>query len=273
MPAADRDYVLGTHDDEIARLGLQHRVWRPTVLDCWRRAGITLGSRVLDVGCGPGFATVDLADVVGPSGEVVAVERSARFAEFGRQACAARRLTNVRIHELDLMADPLPAGSFDAVWCRWVASFVASPATLVAKIAAALRPGGRAVFHEYIDYAAWRLAPSRPLQEEFVQRVMASWRASGGEPDAAVALPRHLAANGLKVVEAVPRVFCVRPGEELWEWPASFVRINLVRLQELGRAEAEWVAAVRNAFQAAEEAPDSLMITPMVLELVAERVS
>ena len=44
---ADQDYVLGTHDEEIARLGLQHRVWRPTVRDCWRRAGITLGSRVL----------------------------------------------------------------------------------------------------------------------------------------------------------------------------------------------------------------------------------
>jgi len=46
----ERDYVLGTHDEEIARLGLQHRVWRPTVLDCWYRAGITVGSTVIDVG-------------------------------------------------------------------------------------------------------------------------------------------------------------------------------------------------------------------------------
>jgi hypothetical protein len=46
----ERDYVLGTHDEELARLGLQHRVWRPVVLDCWRKAGITVGSRVLDVG-------------------------------------------------------------------------------------------------------------------------------------------------------------------------------------------------------------------------------
>jgi hypothetical protein len=37
----DRDYVLCTHDEEIARLGLQHAVWRPRVLDAWRRAGIT----------------------------------------------------------------------------------------------------------------------------------------------------------------------------------------------------------------------------------------
>ena len=73
MPT-DRDYVLGTHDEELARLGLQHRVWRPVVLDCWQRAGITLGKRVLDVGAGPGYATVDLAEIVGPTGEVVRFE-------------------------------------------------------------------------------------------------------------------------------------------------------------------------------------------------------
>ena len=66
--ADEKDYVLGTHDEEIARLGLQHRVWRPRVLDAWRRAGFTLGQTILDVGCGPGHATLDLAEIVGPRG-------------------------------------------------------------------------------------------------------------------------------------------------------------------------------------------------------------
>ena len=74
MPT-DRDYVLGTHDEELARLGLQHHVWRPVVLDCWQRAGLTVAKRVLDVGAGPGYATVDLAEIVRPTGEVVAVRR------------------------------------------------------------------------------------------------------------------------------------------------------------------------------------------------------
>src|SRR5437899_9002239 len=99
---AERDYVLGTHDEEIARLGLQHRVWRPHVLECWRRAGITLGSRVLDVGAGPGYATVDLAEIVGPSGRVLALERSSRFLAVAREACARRALTNVEFREIDL---------------------------------------------------------------------------------------------------------------------------------------------------------------------------
>src|SRR6476619_1705376 len=108
----ERDYVLGTHDEELARLGLQHRVWRPVVLDCWQRAGITVGKRVLDVGAGPGYATVDLAEIVGPTGEIVALERSENFIRAMEQACRARSLANVTIHQLDLVADELPGGDY-----------------------------------------------------------------------------------------------------------------------------------------------------------------
>jgi len=267
----DRDYLLGTDDPELARLGLQHRVWRPTALACWGRAGITAGSRVLDAGAGPGFATLDLAEIVGPSGRIVAVERSARYARHAEAACRARGLTQVRVHGLDLMADPLPASDLDAVWCRWVACFVPSPALLVRKLAAALRPGGAAVFHEYADYAAWRMCPPLPAQAEFVKEVVASWRDAGGEPDIAPALVGHLAEAGLVVREAVPRAFCFRPADRGWQWPASFLEVYPDRLVELGRVDRAWADRVRRAFRAAAADPRTLMLTPLVLEIVARR--
>src|SRR5207247_9897406 len=100
--AADRDYILGTHEEEISRLGLQHDVWRPVVLDCWKRAGITAGKRVLDIGAGPGYAAIDLAEIVGPTGEVVALERSSNFVMAFRELVRARSLANVQIQESEL---------------------------------------------------------------------------------------------------------------------------------------------------------------------------
>ena len=64
----DRDYVLGTHEKEARRLGMQHEAWRPIALECWRRAGVRKGQRVIDVGAGPGFAAFDLAGIVGRRG-------------------------------------------------------------------------------------------------------------------------------------------------------------------------------------------------------------
>ena len=116
----DTDYVLGTHDDELERLGLQHRVWRPVVTECWQRVGITHGWRVLDVGAGPGYATADLAEIVGPTGSVLGIERSARFLEAAKERCHRRGLTNVEFREADLMEVSLGPLGLDASWCRWV---------------------------------------------------------------------------------------------------------------------------------------------------------
>src|SRR5438876_12309584 len=98
----DRDYLLGTHDEELARLALQHRVWRPRALDAWRRAGFTVGQTLIDVGCGPGYAAVDLAEIVGPSGRIIALDRSQRFLAALQSSARRRELENISVHELDL---------------------------------------------------------------------------------------------------------------------------------------------------------------------------
>jgi ubiquinone/menaquinone biosynthesis C-methylase UbiE len=267
----EADYVLGTNDEEIDRLGLQHRVWRPVVTECWQRVGITHGWRVLDVGAGPGYATADLAEMVGPTGSVLAIERSARFLEAARERCRQRGLGNVEFREADLMEISLGQPGLDASWCRWVASFVSSPAKLVDNIAGALRPGGFAIFHEYGDYETFRFMPTRPALESFAQEVMASWRASGGEPNIARELPRLLTAAGLRVVEIRPQVRTVSPRDYTWQWPASFIEINLERLRELGRVTPEWAADVLREFKAAEADAGSWFTTPMFLEIIARR--
>jgi ubiquinone/menaquinone biosynthesis C-methylase UbiE len=267
----DTDYVLGTHDEEVARLGLQHRVWRPIASDCWRRAGITIGSRVIDVGAGPGYATIDLAEIVGPAGEVLAVERSARFLEVARRACASRGLSQVRFREADLVENEIGPLDFDFAWCRWVASFVSSPAKLIANIAGALRVGGVAMFHEYSHYETFQFAPRRPALEEFSEKVMTSWRAAGGLPNVAVEFPALLHEAGLEIIEAHPRIVTISPKSYVWQWPASFIEINLARLRVLGHATDEWTETVRREFKEAESDSRTLFTTPLFLEIIARR--
>jgi SAM-dependent methyltransferase len=267
----DKDYVLGTNEEEIDRLGLQHRVWRPTTLACWRRAGITVGSRVIDLGCGPGYATMDLAEIVGRPGEVVALERSNRFLEIAQKRCAARGLTNVRFRQADLAQDSLGESGFDFSWCRWVLCFVSDPEGLVKRVAAALRRGGHAIFHEYLHYKTWRFAPRKPAHESFVEQVIAAWRADGGEPDIAPPLLSWLPAAGLRVIEIRPRILTISPRDYAWHWPASFIENGLTRLQELGRVTADWAQSVRTEFAEAEADPATICITPLFAEIIARR--
>jgi SAM-dependent methyltransferase len=266
----ERDYVLGTHDEELERLGVQHRAWRPVVLECWANAGIKSGSRVLDVGAGPGYATVDLAEILGSTGKVVAVERSTNFVNAIKRA--AKSHSNVEAHELDLMKDDLPAGPFDFAWCRWVLCFVSNPELLVKKIASVMRPGGRAIFHEYGHYTTWKFFPRRASLEEFRTHVIASWREAGGEPNTGLQLPSWLKKNGFRICSAVPRIFCLQPGDYMWQWPAQFIQVHLLRLLELGRIDEKFADRVRRDLATAEKEESSFMLTPLVLEIVAEKV-
>ena len=226
---SDGDYVLGTQDDEVQRLGLQHRVWRDRMLDAFRRAQITSGQTVLDVGAGPGFATADLAELVGPTGKVIALERAAHFLDTIR----ARGLANVEAQEQDV-AQPFAVTGADASWCRWVLSFVNEPAATVRHIAAALRPGGAAIFHEYVAYETWRMMPPDALHERFRSSVEQSWRDSGGEPNIALWLPQWLSEAGFEIVETRVLADIITPADEKWEWPRSVMATGSQRLHELG---------------------------------------
>ena len=263
---APTDYVLGTDDIEVARLGAQHAVWRDAAREAWARAGISAGHTVLDVGCGPGFATLDLAAVVGPTGRVIAVDKSQRYLDH----LAARGLAQITpvLRDLD-GGDALP--QVHAAWARWVFCFLAKPRDLLARVVAAIEPGGVFVAHEYFDYRTWRTSPRVPEIEEYVAGVMASWRASGGEPDIALSLLPWLEELGVDVVSARPIVDVASPSHPKWGWLASFGASGLPRLVELGVISAERAPAIAAAWATLAERPHIHMVTPSLLEVVARK--
>ncbi len=213
---------------------------------------------------------LDLAEIVGPTGQVVAVDKSRRFLDVLDAATRQRGITNVSVHELDLDAEELPDVKADGAWCRWVLTFVAQPREVLERVCGALKPGGVLVIHEYFDYSTWQTAPRCVEVEEFVSAVMASWKAIGGEPDVGLVLPQWLRDLGFDIVTR-PIIDIVPPADQMWLWLRTFMQSGRHRLVDTGylsqaRAEAIWNAVVER-----EQVPGALMITPGVIELTAIR--
>jgi len=269
--ATEADYVLGTHDEEISRLRLQHRVWSSRAQDAWKRAGITVGHTVLDGGCGPVYASFELAEIVGPSGKVVAVDRSRRFLDALRLRSTQHGVTNISAIELDLDGSSFPQLAADAAWVRWVFAFVRHPRELLQKIQRSLKPGGKLVVHEYFDYSDWKLIPQSPEFEEFVSTVMRSWRDEGGEPNIALDLPVWLGQIGFTIESFLPMIDVISPSNFTWQWPRAFVEVGLRRLVDLRYFTAERADTILRTFNEREKGPHTLMVTPGVLEVVARR--
>ena len=227
------------------------------------------GMALLDLGCGPGYASVDLGVLVGAGGRVVGVDRSRRFLDSARARAAAHGLANVEFLELDLDAQPLPLTGLDGVWSRWVFAFVRDPRALLARVAQVVRPGGALVLHEYADYRAWRLSPPTPEFAWFVEQVQATWRETGGEPDVGLELPHWLAALGFEIVQLLPLVESPRPADYFWQWPNAFVDVGLQRMVDTGRVDPARAERVRAAYRASQAVPGAFQLTPTVLEVIA----
>ena len=270
------EYVLGTDEIERQRLGLQHRLWSAAAHDLWERISLRPGMTVLDLGCGPGFTTCDLARIVGPTGRVIGIDASPGFVEHVNRQAHTRDMPwmSARTGDVTRLAEALhdlPAASLDAIYGRWVLCFVDNPEAVVRDAARALRPGGILALQEYFNYGAMSLAPRDEAFTAVVTAVMASWRARGGDPDIAGRLPEMMARAGLSVGRITAHARTARSGEMLWAWPDSFWPSVVPRLVTGGFLTQDQASAFFTAWERARADAGAWVALPTVYDCVGTR--
>ena len=115
----------------------------------------TPGERVLDIGCGAGATSLQLAQAVSPGGEVMGADISRPLLEVARQRASA--IAGLSFVEADAQTYPFAAATFDAVFSRFGVMFFADPTAAFANIRRALKPGGRLAF------VCWRTPAENPI--------------------------------------------------------------------------------------------------------------
>ena len=280
ISADQATYVLGSHAEERARLERQHQTWRPEMLAGWDRAGFGPGQRLLDVGCGPGFASLDLAERVGGHGQVLAIDSAPAYLEHLRQQCLQRQLLQVMPQLGDLAQDldsaseldrALEMGNWDGAWCRWVAMFLPRLEPLLDRLAAALRPGGRLVLHEYIKWETFALHPKGDQLAKFAARCIQHWWAHGGDPNVAQRLPQLLEDRGFRLLHSSSLMACSPSDHPKAQWLIDFLTSYSAQLAAAGLWSAEEQAPME-AEMAWGQQHASLWVTPALVEMVWERL-
>jgi ubiquinone/menaquinone biosynthesis C-methylase UbiE len=263
------DYVLGTQDEELNRLGFQHQIWRGQAYRIWERAKFVLGMRLLDVGCGPGFATADLSALVGARGHVSGVDASQKFVDHVR----SRNLANVDVSVADVheLSEKLPANAFDGAYCRWVLCFVTDPQRVLDGVGRSLKPGARFAIQDYYNYTAIKLAPKSDIFARIIRAVDESWREHGGDPDVGCKLPAMLDAAGFDVEYLEPVIRIAKPNDSLWQWPTTFFAIFVPTLVASGFLTIDEQRAFEREWQTRSADPNSFFSSPPMLDVVARK--
>ena len=141
------NYPLGNTDAEHQRLIRQANRVAPITERFFREAGIGPGQRVLDIGSGVGDVAMLVARLVGPSGEVVAIERDPKSIAKARARVTEAGFDNVSFNESDV--GEIPDGKpFDAAVGRFILMYLPDPVAVLRSISRLVRSGGVLVFQE-----------------------------------------------------------------------------------------------------------------------------
>jgi SAM-dependent methyltransferase len=176
MTANDSGYLFAS-SDELARLEVQGSALNPATRMIFAAAGIRPGMRVLDLGCGVGDAAFVVADLVGPDGHVVAVDRWPEALARARVRAEQAGLTHVQFVAGDIH-DPAPGGPYDAIVGRLVLMHVPDPVTVLRRQATVLRAGGLVVPIEN-DIETTRSLPPTPLVTQALAWIAETFAKSG----------------------------------------------------------------------------------------------
>ena len=266
-------YVLGTHSEELKRLGRQHQIWQAEAIAAWDKAGFKSGDRLLDLGCGPGFASFDLAERVGSIGQVLGIDQSANYITHLNKQAAKLQLPQLKGELLDLATPTtllIGDGCWDGAWCRWLCMFLTDLNPLLALIKSSLRQGAKLVLHEYIRWDTFSLHPHSAAVAEFVKCCIQHWQYHGGDPNVASRLPALLQQQGFELVSSCSLLACTSNGQAKAQWLEDFLASYPLQLIASG----VWTQSQQEALEAEisqAKNNQSLWQTPALVEQIWQK--
>jgi SAM-dependent methyltransferase len=225
-------YPLGYSAAEARRLEVQGKYLEDLTADVFRRAGITPGMHILDIGCGVGDVSLLAAQMVGVNGSVLGIDRHFASVEIARRRVASLGVKNVRFESVDLNSVDT-ASTFGAVVGRLVLLYQPDPAATLRRLRNFLRPNGVVAIQE-IDIDMAQVPPSE-LFNSMRSWIIASLHAGGANPNMGSSLLRTFLAAGLPrpTMIAATRVES-GPDSLIYEHHAQIVRSLLPLAKSAG---------------------------------------
>lgn len=270
MANESNEYILGTDEAELFRLGVQHQVWASEAQKGWESAKFTQGQTILDLGCGPGFATKELAFIVGARGKVIGVDKSEGFIEHLKQTSELHRL-NIEAQCVDFNHMQLQSNSLDGMYCRWALAWLSNPKEVLIRVKEALKPGGKMVIHEYYDWSTHSTEPAKPSHAKAIAAALRSFKEQEGEIDIGRELPRIFDEIGMEVDSIRPMTKIATPDMLAWHWPKTFYHSYFPRLRDAGYLSRDEVQIAIKEFEELETIPGATLFCPMMFEVIASK--
>jgi ubiquinone/menaquinone biosynthesis C-methylase UbiE len=230
-----------------------------------RRAGLKTSMRVLDVGCGIGDVSMIAAEIVGPTGSVLAIDNAATALHVARDRAQRSGYDWLDFKDADLHEFE-STEKFDAVIGRFILMHIPDPVAAVVQLSRFLDPGGVMAFIE-MDINQAVAVPDMPLLARCIKWIDATYRQVGAEPNMGSKLYATFRAAGF-----TPRLTGTcriesGPDSIVYQFAAQTLSSLLPTMEKYGIATADeiGIATLADRLRAEAIAGDHCILMPRLI--------
>jgi SAM-dependent methyltransferase len=269
VPPEAEIYTHGHHDSVLR----SHRARTAENSAAYLLGSLRAGQSVLDIGCGPGTITADIAARVHP-GRVVGLDRAAEVVAEASDAFPETPARALSFVTGDVYALDHGDASFDVVHAHQVLQHLTEPISALREMRRVLRPGGLVAVRDG-DYAGFVWAPDDDVLDRWQALYHAVTAANGAEADAGRHLPAWVRAAGFDDMTVTSSTWTFAdPGSRVWWgelWAERVVRSGLgQQALAYGLADADELAAMAAAWRRWARSPDAFFAV-LHVEVLARR--
>ena len=261
-------YVIRGGQAGYERLQFLARARRADTMALLARAGVGAGMRCVDLGCGGGHVSFELARLVGPKGSVLGIDVDGVKLGLAREVAGEQDLANVEFREANV-TDWEEPGAYDLVYCRFLLQHLRRPIDLLRRMWSAVRAGGVIVVEDS-DFEAAFCEPSNrgyEFHQEMYQRVL---ERNGGDPATGRKLYGFFAEIGIPDPELRIVQGAGATGESK-QMPLLTLEAIADSIVAAGLASPDEVAAAIADLAAFTSTEGTLLAEPRVFQLWARR--
>jgi SAM-dependent methyltransferase len=222
----------------------------------------------LDIGCGGGDVSLELARIVTPAGRVVAIDIDEVKIDTARAEARGQQISNVEYHVADLVDCALPQG-FDLAHARFVLTHVPEHEKLLAKIRSALKPGGVIVCAD-TNFSGLFSQPESPVVQRYVEIYSETLRSRKGDANIGLRLPELLNQAAFEDIQLSVIQHAGMSGEVKLISPMTLENIADAAIAEGVASRGEIETLVAELYDFSYD-PHTVLSGPRIIETWAQR--
>ena len=191
-------YILNTNDQARARLSLQHQLYAHSTGSLIQEAGIKEGMSGLEIGCGSGAMTLELARLVGKDGSLLSIDLSKSQLDYVKNI--TKNYSTLRFKQWDVNHISDLDEQFDFIYCRLVLHHVADAHFVIKQMSHCLKPGGMILCEEPSLFDSTFCFPPSKAYEQFTQWVRACFAQNKRDFEVAHRLEQEFASCNFDII-------------------------------------------------------------------------